>query len=135
MAMTSLAPAITRSKALIVEKSSQAVLRLVPDISVSKQADRRYFAKIVSMLGITGLMFLLFINTLLAQDAFELNRLKLEVKMVSDQREAIDRVIDSKSAPEALAKSAIALGMRPSETPVFLNLERTKAPTGVKTNG
>ncbi len=135
MAMTSLAPAITRSKALIVEKSSQAVLRLVPDISVSKQADRRYFAKIVSMLGIAGLMFLLFINTLLAQDAFELNRLKLEVKMVSDQREAIDRVIDSKSAPEALAQSAIALGMRPSETPVFLNLERTKAPTGVKTNG
>lgn len=135
MAMTSLAPAITRSKALIVEKSTQAVLRLVPDISVGKQADRRYFAKIVSMLGIAGLMSLLFINTLLAQDAFKLNRLKLEVKMVSDQREAIDRAIGSKSDPEALAQAALALGMLPSETPVFLNLERAIVPTGVKSNG
>ncbi len=135
MAMTSLAPAITRSKALIVKKSTQAVLRLVPDISVGKEADRRYFAKFVSVLGITGLMSLLFINTLLAQDAFKLDRLKLEVKMVSDQREAIDRAIDGKSAPEALAQSALALGMHPSETPVFLNLERAIVPTGAKTRG
>ena len=68
-------------------------------------------------------MFLLFINTLLAQDAFTLSHLKLEAKMVSDEREALARQIDQESSPENLAKNAQALGMRPSESPVFLLLK------------
>jgi hypothetical protein len=42
--------------------------------------------------------------------------------MVADKRDAITRSIDSHSAPDALAKSATALGMKPSETPIFLNI-------------
>jgi hypothetical protein len=68
-------------------------------------------------------MLLLLINTLLAQDAFELTSLKLEAKLVSDEREAIARQIDKLSSPEALAKSATALGMKPSENPTFLSLD------------
>ena len=67
---------------------------------------------------------LLFINTLLAQDAFELSHLKLEAKMVSDQKEAIAREIDRKSSPEALAHAATVLGMKQSDTPIFLNLNQ-----------
>ncbi len=123
MAMTAFAPAISRSKAIITEKSNQVVFRLVPDISAGKQANRKYFAKFVSAIGTLGLALLLFVNTLLAQDAFELNHLKLEVKLISDQREAINRTIDEYAAPAALADAANKLGMRPSENPIFLKLD------------
>lgn len=124
MAMTALAPAITRSKEIFAEKTSQVALKLVPDLSDGKQADRKFFAIFVSVVGGIGLMLLLLINTLLAQDAFELTSLKLEAKLVSDQREAIARQIDRLSSPEALAKSATALGMKPSENPTFLSLDK-----------
>ena len=123
MAMTALAPAITRSKEIFAEKTSQVALKLVPDLSDGKQADRKFFAIFVSVVGGIGLMLLLLINTLLAQDAFELTSLKLEAKLVSDEREAIARQIDKISSPEALAKSATALGMKPSENPTFLSLD------------
>ena len=124
MAMTALAPAITRSKEIFAEKTSQVALKLVPDLSDGKQADRKFFAIFVSFVGGIGLMLLLLINTLLAQDAFELTNLKLEAKLVSDEREAIARQIDKISSPEALAKSATALGMKPSENPTFLSLDK-----------
>ena len=78
-----------------------------------------------------GFIVLLGVNTLLAQDAFTLSNLKIEAKQVADQRDAINRSIDSFEAPENLAAAAAALGMRPSQSPVFLNLT---PPTGV-TNG
>ena len=122
--MTAFTPAITRSKEIFAEKSSQVVLKLVPDISSGKQADRKFFAKFVTVVGVIGLMFLLLINTLLAQDAFELTGLKLEAKLVSDEREAIARQMDKLSSPDALAKAATELGMKPSETPTFLPLDK-----------
>ena len=130
--MTAFAPAITRSKEIFAEKSSQVVLKLVPDISSGKQADRKYFAKFVTVVGVIGLMFLLLINTLLAQDAFELTSLKLEAKLISDEREAIARQIDKISSPEALAQSAANLGMKPSENPTFLSLDKPNTEVPVK---
>ncbi len=122
MAMTAFAPAITRSREIIATKTAEVALKLVPDVSEQSQENRKYFAKFVSIVGVLALMFLLFINTLLAQDAFTLSHLKLETKMVSDQREAIARQIDGLSAPENLAKAAGALGMKPSQSPTFLTL-------------
>jgi len=132
MAMTAFAPAITRSKEIFAEKSSQVVLKLVPDLSSGKQADRKFFATFVTVVGVIGLMFLLLINTLLAQDAFELTHLKLEAKLVSDEREAIARQINTISSPEALAKAATDLGMKPSETPTFLSLDKPVLEVPVK---
>jgi hypothetical protein len=122
MALTSLAPAVTRSKKILAEKSAEVALKLVPEPNVSTQADRRYFAVFVTLVGVAGLMLLLFINTLLAQDAFKLSELKAEAKLVSDQREAIARTIDEISSPEALAQKAAELGMKPSRVPNFLDL-------------
>ena len=132
MAMTALAPAITRSKEIFAEKTSQVALKLVPELSDGKQADRKFFALCVSVVGGIGLMLLLLINTLLAQDAFELTSLKLEAKLVSDEREAIARQIDKISSPDALAKSATALGMKPSENPTFLSLDKPVIEVPVK---
>jgi hypothetical protein len=122
MAMTAFAPVITRSREIIATKTAEVALKLVPDVSEQTQENRKYFAKFVSVVGVLALMFLLFINTLLAQDAFTLSNLKSEAKAVADQRDAINLQIDSHAAPEKLAAAAAALGMRPSETPVFLNL-------------
>ena len=132
MAMTAFAPAITRSKEIFAEKSSQVVLKLVPDLSSGKQADRKFFAKFVTVVGVIGLMFLLLINTLLAQDAFELTSLKLEAKLVSDEREAIARQMDKLSSPDALARAATELGMKPSESPTFLSLDKPVIEVPVK---
>ena len=132
--MTAFAPAITRSKEILAEKSSQVVLKLVPDVSEGKQANRKFFARFVTVVGVIGLMFLLLINTLLAQDAFELTNLKLEAKLVSDEREAIARQMDKTSSPEALAKAATELGMKPSENPTFLSLDKAVT-DGVVENG
>ena len=132
MAMTAFAPAITRSKEIFAEKSSQVVLKLVPDLSSGKQADRKFFAKFVTVVGVIGLMFLLLINTLLAQDAVELTSLKLEAKLVSDEREAIARQMDKLSSPDALARAATELGMKPSETPTFLSLDKPVIEVPVK---
>jgi len=132
MAMTAFAPAITRSKEIFAEKSSQVVLKLVPDMSSGKQADRKFFATFVTVIGAIGLMFLLLINTLLAQDAFELTSLKLEAKLVSDEREAIARQMDKLSSPDALARAATELGMKPSETPTFLSLDKPVIEVPVK---
>ena len=132
MAMTAFVPAITRSKEIFAEKSSQVVLKLVPDVSSGKQADRKFFATFVTVVGVIGLMFLLLINTLLAQDAFELTSLKLEAKLVSDEREAIARQMDKLSSPDALARAATELGMKPSENPTFLSLDKPVIEVPVK---
>jgi hypothetical protein len=122
MALTSLAPAVGRSRKILSEKTAEVALKLVPEPSVGKQADRRFFAIFVSIVGVLGLLLLLLINTLLAQDAFKLSELKAEAKLVSDQREAIAREIDAISSPEALAQKAAELGMKPSKVPNFLDL-------------
>ncbi|MEK6649108.1 MAG: hypothetical protein AABY37_07355 [Actinomycetota bacterium] len=123
MAITSLAPAVIRSKQIVAEKSSRVALRLVPDLGGDKRVDQKYFVTFLSLVGALGLLMLLVINTLLAQDAFELRRLQMQATTLSDQREAIVREIARASSPEELAARAQALGMVASESPRFLTLE------------
>ena len=113
------------------ERTAEVILGLFPDVSSGARATQKYFAKFLTIVSLLGFLALLGINTLLAQDAFTLSNLKYEAKQLADQRDAIKRSIDSYAAPENLAAAATLLGMRPSETPVFLDL--TPA-TGV-TNG
>ena len=133
--MTAFAPAITRSRELIAEKTNQVALKSVTNDSESKQADRKFFALFFSISSVVGVAVLLLINTLLAQDAFELSRLKAESRLVSDQREALARAIERSSSPSALAHSAYVLGMRPSDSPIFLNLDASTQQVGTKLNG
>jgi hypothetical protein len=127
MAIPVLAPGITRSKQIVARKSSRAVLRLVPELGTGKKADRKTFVIFLSIIGGIGLLVLLTINTMLAQDAFELARLQTQATTLSDQREAVMRQIDQASSPEALATRAIAQGMVPSQSPRFLTLNSSSA--------
>jgi hypothetical protein len=110
----------TREK--VLTQSSRAFLKIVPQSSEDVQETRKYFAKFLTIVSLVGFFGLLGINTLLAQDAFVLSELKVESKMIADQREAIARKMESYSSPQALANQAAALGMSPSEDPTFLNL-------------
>ena len=110
-------------KRVVVDRTAQVIYATFPQMSVAQQASRKYFATFVTSVFVAGFLALLGVNTLLAQDAFKLNNLKIEAKMVADQRDAINRTIDAHSAPNALAQAATALGMKPSETPIFLNLD------------
>jgi hypothetical protein len=107
----------------LTEKSVEVFLKLVPSVSEGTQATHRFFATFLSAVAGIGLLILLAVNILLAQDAFTLSELKAEAKVVADQREAINRQIEAASSPEALAATAQSLGMRPSNSPVFLNLD------------
>lgn len=115
--------AVKAPRPKLTAKSAEVFLRLVPSVSEGAQATHRFFATFLSVVAGIGLLILLAVNILLAQDAFTLSELKAEAKIVADQREAIIRQIEASSSPEALAAKAQALGMRPSNSPVFLNLD------------
>ena len=115
--------AIKAPRQKLTEKSVEVFLKLVPSVSEGAQATHRFFATFLSVVAGIGLLILLAVNILLAQDAFTLSALKTEAKIVADQREAINRQIEAASSPEALAAKAQSLGMRPSNSPVFLNLD------------
>lgn len=117
-------------KRQVVDKTAQIIYTNFPRLSSANQGDRKYFATFVSTIGFLGFLALLGINTLLAQDAFTLSNLKVEAKLVADQRDAINREIDAISAPSALANAATALGMAPSETPIFLDLTPSEVGNG-----
>jgi hypothetical protein len=120
-------PKVAKLKKPVAERTADIVWGLFPDITPGARATHKYFATFLSIVGLVGFLLLLGINTLLAQDAFTLSNLKVEAKTVADERDAINRQIDSHAAPENLAIAATSLGMRPSETPIFLNLPTSDA--------
>lgn len=111
-----------RERKAVTERTAEIILGFFPDVNSGARATHKYFAKFLTIVSLVGFLALLGINTLLAQDAFTLSNLKLEAKQLADQRDAITRSIDTYAAPENLAALAAELGMRSSETPVFLDL-------------
>ena len=130
----SIAALAQQTRERVATHSSRVLLRIVPQTTEGAQATHKYFAKILTLVAIIGFLALLAVNTLLAQDAFVLSELKLESKMIADQREAISRTMEMYSSPQALANQAVALGMSPSENPTFLNLTQ-EMPVVIDENG
>ena len=122
MAITALVPSHVDANLLVTEKNERTALRVVPSLGTKKRVEHKYFVAFVTLVGIVGLLMLLVINTLLAQNAFKLHRLQLQVQSLSDQREAVVREITLASSPEQLATHAQGLGMIASQSPRFLTL-------------
>ena len=132
MALSALAPAFERSRKAVAKKSSQVVLKLVPELRPvpGQQATDRVFYGVVSAILVAGLLGLLGINILLGNDAVRIRELKLEAIAINEDREAALREVAQLSTSEALATRAQALGMVPSATPTFIDLSVTEqAPT------
>jgi hypothetical protein len=94
------APQTSKAKRAVTERTAEIISGLFPEITPGARATHKYFATFLTVVGMLGFLALLGINTLLAQDAFTLSNLKTEAKAVADQRDAINREIDSHAAPE-----------------------------------
>ena len=101
-----------------------AVLRLVPDVRTG--APRAPFITLVVLLLAGGLLGLLALNTVLAQDAFRLHSLNAESKSLADREQELAREVETLRTPRNLAARARELGMVPAGTPAFLRLEDGK---------
>jgi hypothetical protein len=74
---------------------------------------------IVVLLG-GGLITLLLLNMVLAQDAFSVTQLQAQVSQLQDRQEALAQQVDRIGSPERLARRAHELGMVVSQNPVFM---------------
>ena len=126
MALSALAPAVERSRKAVINRSTRAVLKLVPELKPipGQQASDRLFYGLIGTILSLGLLGLLGINLLLGHDAVRIRELKLEVIAINEEREAALRQVATFATPENLANRANALGMVPSNTPIFLDISQ-----------
>jgi hypothetical protein len=124
MAIALLTPSIARSRAAVINAPKKVVLRLVPDLRVEAgdEIHLRAFMTVLAGMFVVSLIALLIINTSLNQDAFVLARMKHQMNMVNDQRDAVLRAAALKGSPDALAAAATKLGMVPNAAPSFIEL-------------
>jgi hypothetical protein len=134
MALSALAPAVTKSRKIVVGRSTRAVLRLVPELRpvAGEQASDRLFYGLIGFILALGLLGLLGINILLGNDAVRIKELKLEAISINEAREEALREVAIISTPDKLAERAANLGMVPSSTPRFLDLSEVPAPKAEK---
>jgi len=99
---------------------SRPHLRMVSPLR-AERASRGMFALIVTGLLIVGMVVILVINTTIAQGAFTVSELQAQQATLTQQEQELSRSIADAAAPDALEQKARAMGMVPSESPVFLN--------------
>lgn len=99
---------------------SRPHLRTVAPLRTDR-ASRGVFALVVGGLLIAGMVVILVINTTIAQSAFTVSELQAQQAVLTQQEQQLSRQIADAAAPDALEQKARAMGMVPSESPVFLN--------------
>lgn len=97
--------------------------RLLPE--GGRQAARTPFVLLVVLLLGGGLIGLLVLNSALSEGAFQMDDLQKDTKNLTDEEQALQRDIDSYSAPDALQRRARELGMVPGGDPAFLGPDGT----------
>jgi hypothetical protein len=103
---------------------SAAYLRLVATRRSS--AARAPFIAVVVVILSVGLLALLLLNTVLAQDAFTLHALQVQGRVLADQEQGLQRDVERLQSPQSLAARATALNMVPGGTRAFLDLRTGK---------
>lgn len=101
-------------------RAHRPALRLVAPIP--RSARRLPFVGAVVGLLVTGLLGLLLLNTLAAQDAFRLHHLQEQSAHLSDEQQALEVAVAHDQSPTTLAARARALGLLPGSVPAFLRL-------------
>ena len=90
-----------------------------------RPAARTPFVLLVVLLLGGGLIGLLVLNSALSEGAFRMDDLQKDTKNLTDEEQALQRDIDSYSAPDALQRRARELGMVPGGDPAFLDPDGT----------
>ncbi len=122
MALPVIAPVITRTRRVITQTSQRTLLKLVPEIESGSSLTNRTFTILMTISMILVSMAIFVISALSTQDAFTLAKLQREAQSLSDERDSINRQLAFQSSPNALAASAIKLGMKPNTQPRFIDL-------------
>ena len=122
MALPVIAPAITKTRQAIAQSSQRAILRLVPELETGKPVTNRSLTILVTISLVVVMLLMFVISSLSTQDAFTLAKLQRQAQTLSDERDAVNREIAFKSSPMYLAAAASKLGMKPSQAPLFLDL-------------
>lgn len=87
-------------------------LRLVPaPVAAPERRGRIAFALLLATVLGSGLVALLLLNTLSAQDAFRIGAQSAKLTQLSDTEQALRQQVQAASAPGALAADAARLGM------------------------
>lgn len=96
---------------------------------------RAPFVLLLAVLLAGGLVGLLLLNTVIAQDAFALHRLDRTQSQLDDQEATLRARAEQLDDPAVLAQQARALGMVPAGDPSFLRGTRPSGavPPGVRT--
>ena len=97
-----------------------ASLGLVPQRR-STAAKAPFVVAVVGLL-VAGLLGLLLLNTVVAQNAFRLHDLQQQGRVLGDREQALAKQVQALQAPGAISDRALALGMVPGGVPVFLRL-------------
>ncbi|WP_032797257.1 septum formation initiator, partial [Streptomyces sp. HCCB10043] len=93
--------------------------RLMPSTGPSTAARTPFVLLVVLLLG-GGLITLLLLNSALNEGSFRLSELKRDTTELTDEQQALQHDVDSRSQPDALEKRARELGMVPGGSPAFL---------------
>lgn len=114
MAITNLVP--------VFDRISRPNFKVIAGtISAEKIHPKKFVILILSVL-IGCVLTQALISTLVTSDAFTLQELKRQRNHVQDQRDAILIKVNEKSSPDALAKSASNLGMKPIDSITYLDV-------------
>lgn len=102
----------------IVSPIAQAIPVGVPQ---GRASSRTFLFVIIGMI-ITGMMLLLYVNTLAAQASFQKHALQIELSQMTAEEQTIASAVAAGESPGNLLITAQKMGMVPAETPVFLRL-------------
>ena len=85
-------------------------------------AGHAWFATIMLLTLVGGLLLTLLVNRQLAEGTYERSRLVNESSRLTDRQEALTDELDALRAPASLAKQALSLGMVSAASPAFISL-------------
>lgn len=93
-------------------------------VTPEERTDSAWFPVLCVALLLAGLAAVLGLNTAMAQDSFEVTALEERTAELSDTHAALEQSINDHSAPQNLATEARAMGMVPSDTAAFIDIEK-----------
>jgi len=102
----------------IVSPIAQAIPVGVPQ---GRASSRTFLFVIIGMI-VSGMMMLLYVNTLAAQASFQKQALQIELSQMTAEEQTIASAVATGESPASLLVTAQTMGMVPAETPVFLRL-------------
>lgn len=92
----------------------------------SDRAGSAWFPVLCVSLLLAGLAIVLTLNTMMAHDSFEVGKLEDRSAALSDNQAALTEQVNARSSPQNLAESAADLGMVPSTSAAFIDVDQGK---------